>query len=116
MENEREEEPLTIYLSGSEGAETRLNLSDASLNFMRFFIHLLFFSILLLAIFCQTTHKQRHLIWRTHIQDFLSVGCRGSKNWTFLLTFGGGTEICYVFDRIFIISFAQILLKKSFFS
>ena len=42
MENELEKEPLTIYLSGSEGAETRLNLSDVSLNFMRFFIHLSF--------------------------------------------------------------------------
>ena len=42
MENEIEVEPLTIYISGSEGAETRLNLSDVSLNFMRFFSHLSF--------------------------------------------------------------------------
>ena len=67
MENELEKEPLTIYLSGSEGAETRLNLSDVSLNFMRFFIHLSFnyyiypIYFLLLAIFFGEPSVKPHM-------------------------------------------------------
>ena len=88
MENEREEEPLTIYLSGSEGAETRLNLSDVSLNFMRFFIHLSFnyyiypiYFLLLAIFFWRTVKSNPSLIYlsRTAVLTGLTKKC-GMKN------------------------------------